>query len=39
VYQRVGWEGWIAWARINVLKARQKEWPSTSFGIINLGLV
>ncbi|ELR14079.1 tetratricopeptide repeat domain containing protein [Acanthamoeba castellanii str. Neff] len=33
------WFGWIAWARINVLKARRKEWPSTSFGIINLGLV
>lgn len=37
--KRMSWEGWIAWCRVLVIKAKEKSWPDTSLGIINLGLV
>ncbi|KAI3948681.1 hypothetical protein MKW98_027747 [Papaver atlanticum] len=37
--KRMSWEGWIAWSRVLVMKAKEKSWPQTSFGILNLGLV
>ncbi|CAN0908984.1 hypothetical protein LINGRAHAP2_LOCUS25576 [Linum grandiflorum] len=37
--KRTSWEGWIAWARVLVMKAKEKSWPNTSWGILNLGLV
>ncbi|XP_054825028.1 uncharacterized protein LOC129322716 isoform X1 [Prosopis cineraria] len=37
--KRNSWEGWIAWARVLFMKAKDKSWPNTSWGILNLGLV
>ncbi|KAL3510173.1 hypothetical protein ACH5RR_029574 [Cinchona calisaya] len=37
--KRTSWEGWVAWARVSVMKAKEKSWPTTSWGILNLGLV
>ncbi|KAL5543019.1 hypothetical protein UlMin_010729 [Ulmus minor] len=37
--KRTSWEGWIAWARVLLMKAKEKSWPQTSWGILNLGLV
>lgn len=37
--KRMSWEGWIAWARVLLMKSKEKSWPQTSWGILNLGLV
>ncbi|KAH9308377.1 hypothetical protein KI387_036288, partial [Taxus chinensis] len=37
--KRMSWEGWIAWTRVLVMKAKEKSWPHTSWGILNLGLL
>lgn len=37
--KRTSWEGWIAWCRVLVMKAKEKSWPDTAWGILNLGLV
>ncbi|XP_077247172.1 E3 ubiquitin-protein ligase isoform X2 [Tasmannia lanceolata] len=37
--KRMSWEGWIAWGRVLLMKAREKSWPKTAWGILNLGLV
>lgn len=37
--KRMSWEGWVAWARVLVMKGKEKSWPNTSWGILNLGLV
>lgn len=37
--KRVSWEGWVAWGRVLVSKAKERSWPHTSWGIINLGLI
>ncbi|KAE9452156.1 hypothetical protein C3L33_15945, partial [Rhododendron williamsianum] len=37
--KRMSWEGWIAWARVLLMKAKERSWPHTSWGILNLGLV
>ncbi|KAI3812338.1 hypothetical protein L1987_17045 [Smallanthus sonchifolius] len=37
--KRMSWEGWIAWCMVLVMKAKEKSWPQTSWGILNLGLV
>nr|CAN77784.1 hypothetical protein VITISV_014471 [Vitis vinifera] len=37
--KRMTWEGWIAWNRVLLMKAKERSWPNTSWGIINLGLV
>lgn len=37
--KRTSWEGWIAWARVLLMKAQENSWPHTSWGILNLGLV
>ncbi|KAL2938990.1 Coatomer subunit epsilon [Bienertia sinuspersici] len=37
--KRMSWEGWIAWARVLLMKSKEKSWPNTSWGILNLGLV
>ncbi|KAL9992646.1 hypothetical protein Hdeb2414_s0008g00269531 [Helianthus debilis subsp. tardiflorus] len=37
--KRVSWEGWVAWSRVLLSKAKERSWPNTSWGIISLGLV
>ncbi|KAI6676741.1 hypothetical protein NL676_037537 [Syzygium grande] len=37
--KRMSWEGWVAWARVLLMKARERSWLNTSWGILNLGLV
>lgn len=37
--KRMTWEGWVAWTRVLLMKAKEKSWPNTSWGILNLGLV
>ncbi|KAF5749844.1 hypothetical protein HS088_TW03G00170 [Tripterygium wilfordii] len=37
--KRMTWEGWVAWTRNLLMKAKEKSWPNTSWGILNLGLV
>ncbi|KAI3744100.1 hypothetical protein L1987_57175 [Smallanthus sonchifolius] len=37
--KRVSWEGWVAWCRVVLSKAKERSWPHTSWGIISLGLV
>ncbi|XP_043694856.1 uncharacterized protein LOC122645610 [Telopea speciosissima] len=35
----IPWEGWIAWSRVLLTKAKEKYWPKTAWGVLNLGLV
>ncbi|XP_037449153.1 uncharacterized protein LOC119318672 [Triticum dicoccoides] len=37
--KRMPWEGWVSWGRAMLTKAKEKDWPRTSFGILSLGLV
>ncbi|KAL9453208.1 hypothetical protein AB3S75_008913 [Citrus x aurantiifolia] len=37
--KRMSWEGWVAWARVLYMKAKEKSWPQTSWGVLNLGFV
>ncbi|PKA65205.1 hypothetical protein AXF42_Ash013326 [Apostasia shenzhenica] len=37
--KRVTWEGWVAWGRVLLMKAREKDWPKSPWGVLNLGLV
>lgn len=37
--KRMSWEGWIAWGRLILMNAKNKSWPKSSWGILNLGLV
>lgn len=37
--KRVSWEGWVSWARVLIGKAREKDWPKSPWGVLNLGLV
>ncbi|KAL0408999.1 UNVERIFIED_CONTAM: hypothetical protein Sradi_1834300 [Sesamum radiatum] len=37
--KRTSWQGWIAWARVLLMKAKERSWPQNSWGILNLGLV
>lgn len=37
--KRMSWEGWVAWVRVLLMKAKDKSWPNSSWGILNLGLV
>lgn len=37
--KRMSWEGWVAWARVLVMKAQERSWPDNAWGILNLGLV
>ncbi|MBA0843158.1 hypothetical protein Goarm_000371 [Gossypium armourianum] len=37
--KRMSWEGWIAWGRVLLMKAKEQSWPQTSWGVLNLGLV
>ncbi|KQK02095.1 uncharacterized protein LOC100827583 [Brachypodium distachyon] len=37
--KRMTWEGWVSWGRAMLTKAKEKDWPHTSFGILSLGLV
>jgi tetratricopeptide (TPR) repeat protein len=37
--KRVSWEAWINWCRVMIRLGLKKEWPTTSMGIINVGLV
>ncbi|KAL4302381.1 hypothetical protein GQ457_10G019120 [Hibiscus cannabinus] len=37
--KRMSWEGWVAWARLLLLKAKDKSWPRTAWGVLSLGLV
>ncbi|KAL6911310.1 hypothetical protein ACP4OV_000115 [Aristida adscensionis] len=37
--KRMSWEGWVSWGRLMRDKAKQRQWPRSAWGIINLGLV
>jgi len=37
--KRVSWEAWISWTRVIIVNAKEQKWPTTSFGILSLGLV
>ncbi|XP_068647010.1 uncharacterized protein [Aristolochia californica] len=37
--KRMSWEGWIAWTRVLLMRAKDESWPKTGWGILNLGLV
>ncbi|XP_062220829.1 uncharacterized protein LOC133920159 [Phragmites australis] len=37
--KRMSWEGWVSWGRVMRDKAKQRQWPRTAWGVINLGLV
>lgn len=37
--KRMTWEAWVAWGRVLIMKSKEKEWPQTAWGILNLGLV
>ncbi|PIN02734.1 hypothetical protein CDL12_24749 [Handroanthus impetiginosus] len=37
--KRTTWQGWIAWGRVLLMKAKERSWPQNSWGILNLGLV
>jgi hypothetical protein len=33
------YEAWVAWARVLLGAAQDRTWPTTPFGMLNLGLV
>ncbi|KAK1326610.1 hypothetical protein QJS10_CPA01g00044 [Acorus calamus] len=37
--KRMSWEGWVAWGRVILMKAKERSWPQNPWGILNLGLV
>lgn len=37
--KRMSWEGWVAWCRVLLMKAKERSWPSNGWGVLNLGLV
>ncbi|BBN07320.1 hypothetical protein MPTK1_4g02870 [Marchantia polymorpha subsp. ruderalis] len=37
--KRMSWEGWISWARVLQLNAKQKTWTRSAWGINSLGMV
>ncbi|KAK2969423.1 hypothetical protein RJ640_009661 [Escallonia rubra] len=37
--KRTSWEGWIAWTRVLLMKAKERSWPRNSWGFLSLGLV
>lgn len=37
--KRMTWQGWVAWSRVLLMKAKERSWPINPFGILNLGLV
>ncbi|KAI3498059.1 hypothetical protein L1887_33779 [Cichorium endivia] len=37
--KRISWEGWVSWGRVMLIKAKERSWPHTSWGMIGLGLV
>ena len=37
--KRLSWEAWVAWTRVLLKAARERDWPSDAFGIISLGEV
>ncbi|KAK3422037.1 hypothetical protein EUGRSUZ_G02595 [Eucalyptus grandis] len=37
--KRMSWEAWVAWARVLLMKARERSWPKTSREILLLGMV
>jgi hypothetical protein len=37
--KRVGWDAWVAWSRVLLKAARERDWPDTALGIISLGEV
>lgn len=37
--KRISWQGWIAWGRVLLMKAKEKAWPDNPWAILNLGLV
>ncbi|KAL2629848.1 hypothetical protein R1flu_014534 [Riccia fluitans] len=37
--KRMSWEGWISWARVMLLNAKNRTWPRSAWGVTSLGLV
>jgi hypothetical protein len=37
--KRMAWEAWVEWARVLLQGARARKFATTSFGMLNLGLV
>lgn len=37
--KRLAWEAWVAWTRVLLKAARERDWPDTALGIISLGEV
>jgi hypothetical protein len=37
--KRMAWEAWIAWARVLLQGAKERKFATSSFGMLNLGLV
>lgn len=37
--KRMSWEGWVAWTRVLLAKAKEKSWPHSAWGVLTLGLV
>ncbi|HEY8518067.1 MAG TPA: tetratricopeptide repeat protein [Candidatus Binatia bacterium] len=37
--KRLGWDAWIAWARVIAKSARERAWPDSALGIVSLGEV
>jgi hypothetical protein len=37
--KRISWAGWISWTRVMIKHSKEKNWPKTAFGMINLGKV
>ncbi|XP_047967142.1 uncharacterized protein LOC125211410 [Salvia hispanica] len=37
--KRMTWQAWVSWGRVLLMKAKEKSWPETAWGLQNLGLV
>ncbi|KAK5770783.1 hypothetical protein PVK06_046937 [Gossypium arboreum] len=37
--KRMSWEGWVAWGRVLLLKAKEKSWPHSAWDVLGLGFV
>lgn len=37
--KRLSWEAWVAWTRVLLKAARERDWPGDAMGVISLGEV
>ncbi|KAK4761213.1 hypothetical protein SAY87_006106 [Trapa incisa] len=37
--KRIPWDGWVSWARVLRMKAKEKAWPKEAWSLFRLGVL